>query len=299
VTLRVAARSISGYVYEQLQQGPPVQLQVLAVFQNACNLVCSDRRRPHRPVIALVNPALGDGVLSIVLDGTPWAVAALEPGVPGQLDGDVLQVGGLEVDCTQAGVWEPQPDWAYLRSRRAAMEAAFPTLRALALEGGCDASLLALLDETRRRNRPRDASCGAARRCLNPLKQGWIGDMARLHEGVAGLAGLGCGLTPAGDDFLSGASIWAWVAHPTPVPFCESIAIAAAARTTTLSGAFLCAAARGECGPAWQVLLAALAQGNDGAMAQAVKDVLAYGATSGGDTLAGFLWAGTQFSLTG
>jgi hypothetical protein len=299
VTLCVRARSVSGYVHEQQQLGPPVQLQVLAVFRNTCNLVCCGRQRSQGLAIALVNPAVGDGPLNIVLDGTPWAVAALEPGVPGQLDGDGLQVGGLEVDCTQAEVWEPQPDWANLRSHRATIEAAVPTLRALALEAGCDASLLALLDETRRRNRLQDTVCEAARRCLSALKQGWIGDTARLQEGVAGLAGLGGGLTPAGDDFLSGASIWAWVAHPTPLPFCYSIAVAAAARTTTLSGAFLRAAARGECRPAWQLLLAALAHGDDGAMSQAVMDVLDCGASSGGDALAGFLWAGTQFSRTG
>jgi hypothetical protein len=104
-------------------------------------------------------------------------------------------------------------------------------------------------------------------------------------------------LTPGGDDFLCGAMLWAWLAHSRPGSLCHAIARSAAPRTTTLSAAFLWAAARGECSAAWHRLLEALAEGNGVGIAQAGQGVLARGATSGADTLAGFLWAGTEFSL--
>jgi hypothetical protein len=101
-------------------------------------------------------------------------------------------------------------------------------------------------------------------------------------------------LTPAGDDFLAGAMLWGWLAHPTPDFLCRLVIEAAVPRITTLSAAFLRAAARGECSAAWHALLAALSRGSDEEVARAARDVLALGATSGADTLAGFLWAGMR-----
>ena len=57
------------------------------------------------------------------------------------------------------------------------------------------------------------------------------------------LAGLGDGLTPAGDDWLVGMMLWAWLAHAAPRRFCQVLSDAAVPRTTTLSAAFLQAAA--------------------------------------------------------
>jgi len=130
------------------------------------------------------------------------------------------------------------------------------------------------------------------------LREGWGGRVERLHEGALALAGLGSGLTPAGDDFLTGAMLWAWLAHPVPAPFCRALVEAAIPRTTLLSAAFLRAAARGECSASWHGLLEALSERAEArgaswqlALHQAVQEIMAYGATSGADTLAGFLYA--------
>jgi hypothetical protein len=106
---------------------------------------------------------------------------------------------------------------------------------------------------------------------------------------VAWLAGLGGGLTPAGDDLLCGAMLAAWLAHPDPAGFCRGVVETAVPRTTMLSAAFLHAAGRGECGAAWHRLLAALAAGADDEIAAATAAVLAHGATSGADALTGFV----------
>jgi hypothetical protein len=136
-----------------------------------------------------------------------------------------------------------------------------------------------------------------ARRGAEVLRAGWDGDGERLQEGVTGLAGLGGGLTPAGDDFLSGAMLWAWLAYPTPASLGRAIVETAAPRTTTLSAALLRAAAQGECSAPWHALLAALGAeadtGQEARIAAATGEILAHGATSGADTLAGFLYMRT------
>ena len=133
--------------------------------------------------------------------------------------------------------------------------------------------------------------CRAARGCeAKNLRSGWEGDVTALRDAAAHLAGLGIGLTPAGDDFLAGIMLWAWLAYPAPGPLCRALVEAAAPRTTTLSAAFLRAAARGECDANWHQLLAALSTGSAAQLAPAVQQVVAHGATSGADMLAGFLW---------
>jgi hypothetical protein len=268
----------------------------LAAFESACDLVISDGQG-RGPVIALVTPAIGDGPLNIVLDEGRWDFRTIEPGTRARRDGEQLQVGSLVVDLGQAEVWEPRPDWPALHTGRADIKAQLPALRALSLEHARAGSLLALLDEGWRENPPREAILAAARSAVDALEAGWAGDASRLREGTAQLAGLGGGLTPGGDDYLCGAMLWAWLAHPEPDSLCQTIVESAAPRTTTLSAAFLRAAAQGECSAAWHGLLEALAQGDDVGVTRAAQDVLAHGATSGADALAGFLWAGTRIGF--
>ncbi len=244
--------------------------------------------------MALVTPEIGNGPLNIVVDGSGWNLTSIRPGARAQTDGERLQVGGLEIDVSSAAVWEPQPDWPSLRMHQGAIEMRLTALRDFCLAYARAGSLLALLHEGSGGHSPRRAVLAAARSGLDALAVGWAGDMARLREGAAQLAGLGGGLTPGGDDFLCGAMLWAWLAHSTPISFCRTIVESAAPRTTTLSAAFLWAAAQGECHVAWHVLLEALARGDDVGVARAAEDVLAHGATSGADALAGFVWAGMR-----
>jgi hypothetical protein len=132
-----------------------------------------------------------------------------------------------------------------------------------------------------------------ARGAAEALKACWeLNDKARLRIGARQLAGLGGGLTPAGDDFLAGLMLGAWLIHPQPSSLCQVLIRAAVPHTTVLSGAMLRAAARGEFSAHWHELLAALAAGGTSRIARATRRALAHGATSGGDALAGFLWAG-------
>jgi len=247
----------------------------MAVFEQACDLVT-----PNGDVIALVTPPIGDGPLNIVLEAESPKLAAASPGMPAWLAGDTLHVGDLDVDLREASLWEPCPAWSAVRARLETVVARLPELQATALRLAPVGSLL---------TEDSAASYAIVSEAKN-LELAWERDTTRLREAAVRLAGLGIGLTPAGDDFLAGLMLWAWLAHPVPGPFCQTVAEAAAPRTTTLSAAFLRAAARGECDAAWHRLFAALSADGAAQLAPPVSQVVAHGATSGADMLAGFLW---------
>jgi hypothetical protein len=287
---QLVARSISRPVRERLHRLCQDQSNacVLAVFERACDLVTHDG-----DVIALVSPQIGDGPLNVVVDGAADLFARVHTGAPVRLEEERLWVGGLAIDLKGAAGWEPRPDWITLRERRAAIASCLPLLHATCLRPAPTGSLLALLGAPPHGNVLTGSTFAAAREATQALRESWAGDAERLQAGASGLAGLGGGLTPAGDDFLTGAMLWAWLAHPAPARLCRALTEAAVDRTTTLSAALLRAAARGECSAPWHALLAALSEGlgdeGEARITAAVQEILARGATSGADSLAGFL----------
>ncbi len=305
MALRRHARSVSRPALALLRRRP-FAAHVLANFERACDLVT-----PAGEVLALVSPEVGDGPLNVVLDRgfPPHALAA---GMAVTMDGEVLRVGGLRIVLEGATLWEPRPDWAALRARHGASAGRCRLVAALALEEAHDSRLLSLvlsphlpLAPSQRGGPGGREQAGPAMAALTDvfgrataaLRRGWAGDRTLLAEGATRLAGLGGGLTPAGDDFLCGAMLAAWLWHPAPEAVCGAVADAAAPRSTALSAALLRAAGRGECAADWHRLLAALAglsssapPGEQGEMEAALRAVLAHGATSGADALAGFLW---------
>jgi hypothetical protein len=301
----IIARSVSRTVWERMERDP-LQGKVLAVFQRACLLLL-----PRDSVVALVLPEIGNGPLNIVLERLdplqelmqPGIFSAIESGMVTNLEGERVRVGGLEVALGGAETWEPRPDWARLRQNQEQIKNRLPVLGSIALRQCPADSLLSLLStkpdltglcRTLPHPRPVRSGTVVVQEALQYLLEGWAGDLARLQCGGGRLAGLGGGLTPAGDDFLTGVMLWAWLAHPMPQPFCQLLLQSAAPRTNTLSVAFLRAAAEGECNAAWHDLLAALVGGMEHQFAGAAKKVLSLGHTSGADALAGFVWMGLE-----
>lgn len=119
-----------------------------------------------------------------------------------------------------------------------------------------------------------------------------------IAEGTTLLAGLGPGLTPAGDDFLVGllAACYAFGPHyaqgqwTTWQAYSSVIANAASSRTTQLSAAWLTHAAAGAFGEAWHKLIQAMNANQPQAINRCADRILATGATSGADAMGGFLW---------
>jgi len=268
------ARSISRPVWDRLKGGG-LTGRIAAKYEHTVLL-----QDESGDLVALVTPEIGDGPLNTVLD-TP------DLGGLGDLRGLLLRPISLE----RATVWEPQPDWPGLRAARGAIAPRLACVRDIALECAPKCGLLALLgSDLRGLGNLGGLVATASRKGIDCLRAGWEGaDAAQLRAGAEILAGLGPGLTPAGDDFLCGAMLWAWLAHCEPGPLCRLLAEAAAPRTTALAAALLRRAALGECSAPWHVLLAALRAGDGDALRPAVEGVLAQGHTSGADALAGFL----------
>jgi hypothetical protein len=298
VVSQLVARSVSRPVWERLRETSPAG-QVVAVLRRSCVLRMGDG-----DLAILVLTDIGDGPLNVVMEGEPGAFAAVEAGSPAWLEAGRLLIGRLEVVLDSPAVWEPRPDWHRLRSCREAVKTRLCLLRALALRQAAEGSLLVPFFEADVRRDSHGTSIEAlvatALEAAESLREGWLGNPIPLQRGASRLAGLGGGLTPAGDDFLCGVMLWAWLVHPSPPSFCQPLLETAAGRTTALSAAFLRAAARGECSAAWHRLLAALARWRlerpaadaSEPLERSVREVLSFGSTSGGDTLAGFLWVG-------
>jgi hypothetical protein len=104
-------------------------------------------------------------------------------------------------------------------------------------------------------------------------------DGGDLGGAVDAIAGLGPGLTPAGDDALAGILL-VFGAHDRP----SAVAAAERARTNDIARAFLSWAARGQSIEPVHRLLAA---GDAGAASAALADLLRFGHSSGADLALG------------
>ena len=263
---------------------------ILSAFRRACIVQygCDD-------LLAVVAPELGNGPLNAVIERIPDEWIDLQAGMPAWVQGGLLRIGGLEVLLDSAETWEPCPDWERLRASREALlgwlEPMLDLVRARSMGG----SLLALGQDLRPVQSLGESGVQArARLAAKAMWAGWLGDEGQLSAGASQLAGLGSGLTPAGDDFLLGTMFCAWLAHPNPKRYCELIASVASPKTTMLSRAFLRSAAAGQFGAPWHGLLLALEDDGGERLGIATREVLAYGHSSGADALAGFLWIGLR-----
>ena len=296
----INARSVSRPAWNALGDAE-FNGEVLAVFRRACIIrarPCSAPDDDEAPVIALVLPEIGAGPLNIVLDGPAAALTGIRPGAGACFQGGSLCIGLLRVLFKQATIWEASPDWDQIRSRHEALTGGLEFVLSLAQRHAPSASMLELLGPAVYGQPPYNECCAAARQGMKALEAGWRGEAGALEVGAAQLAGLGSGLTPAGDDFLAGVMLSLWLRHPAPFVICRSIVQVASPRTTLLSAAMLQRAAAGECSADWQRLLHALVNGDRERTGSATRSVLSHGYTSGGDMLAGFLWMSRLYRET-
>lgn len=171
-----------------------------------------------------------------------------DEGAPARVDGDTLVVAGTRIDLSGARPWDagdPGPLRDGWRAALGAAVAAVPVPDA-ALVPGLDALAAG------------DADAGAAL-----------------------LAGLGEGLTPAGDDVLCGFAGWRY-AEDDPV----ELAARCSHRTSPVSLAYLRCAQRGELPEAAAAVLAAIRAGDAPLAARRAEALRTWGATSG----AALLW---------
>lgn len=277
------------------------EARILHLFADVCNLV-----NERGQVVSLVSRRIGAGPFALVIGERSAWPANKEERVRIDREAERVYAGPLVIDYGRAGYWQPKPAWHRLRRWVAPVNPQaryeeprsgddFGAVRgqvnehsvsggryvegtrflenAITLQVADSASKVDLLPETAR--------------LLGELIDGVCQEDPRVvREGATRLAGRGWGLTPTGDDLLVGVLYALWVWRPGST-WPALIADSAIPRTTTLSAAFLQAAAAGEATEPWHRLVA-----GDG---QAVAEIRATGHRSGAETWAGFMVAGTRF----
>lgn len=279
--------------------------RVLNTFDRACNLINQDEA-----ILALVTSEHGlNPFAMVVASADPMPFQAVSATSVVSVEAHRLAVGSLQINVESASLWNPIPDWPALRQMFADHPARFEGLANTVMELAIGGSLLDLyltpafdtlsLDAAHRVSRRASGWGMRQQTLLDRARQGaaqlvrglLAGSTVQCLAGAKALAGLGGGLTPAGDDFIVGALLAAWAGRygSGAEAWCQPIIETAAPLTTTLSAAYLHAAARGECMVQWHALFEALLCAEAQALRAAMRALMAIGHTSGADTLAGFL----------
>jgi hypothetical protein len=228
--------------------------RILNLLDEVCNLIDDEG-----DVISLVTTRVGKGPFNLIVDN--GFTKNLKWDQPVSIDPSTctLTIGSLSILTNRATVWNPKPDWHFLKTRPSPSLNEAPRLE------------------------PEIAR--PLKQLLNGIKHG---NNAEIQTASLRLAGLGKGLTPSGDDVLMGVLYGLWVWYPQR-DWMRLIVETAIPRTTSLSAAFLRAAEDGEATFHWHNLV----NGRTGA----VSDILSIGHTSGRDAWAGFTHLSRRFGL--
>ncbi|MBM3182056.1 MAG: DUF2877 domain-containing protein [Chloroflexi bacterium] len=262
---------------------------ILHIFDHACNLI-----NERKEVLSIVTREIGNGPFNLVIDVDIFFSEHLDLKSPISNSHSQLTLGDLTIHTVNAKLWSPRPDWEALHAKR---DHIIKLLLANHQKGGLPLRGLRDMPFTQ-------TAQGCSTTSLNPnvpiteyqFSNSLISALANADlptslTATPKIAGLGIGLTPAGDDFILGAVLAAWIIHPPEIArvLAEEITNVAAPLTTSLSAAWLRSAGRGEAGILWHEFFDALSLGDSSAIQLQINKLLSIGHTSGADALAGFI----------
>jgi hypothetical protein len=294
------------------------------------SLVAEDYSRPIRPMFEQVSRigtihSVFNKALNIALDGTLLALLSnelprmpnsvrlpssvtkellpnLRPGMEARVGDDRLHIPAhnFSLCLSDTHAWEPRPDLSTCSWSRETVAQHTRLLTQFLAEkqhqGGLAPLVGSLFLEQQLQETPLSRMAMPKLRLL--AQASWRQNIAGIEEAVSGLAGLGPGLTPSGDDVLGGfAAIMALLSPQLSVDalprkyIASIIAAVAKPRTTILSAVLLEYASRGEVAEQLGMLMLTLSYPVEASetMLDAADHVLAFGASSGSDTLLGIL----------
>lgn len=262
--------------------------RVLHVFPAACNLVDADNsvlslvkdQEALNPFSVLVSSSDGHNQDGIRFD--KW----LDIDSPTTITPGGMRIGDVNLSADHARLWNPQFTWEDIDPDKLGLSVPVieENLSTVAPQG----SLFDIL-----RGGQFSGVRGIAQAAWREMKAGLLdGDSAVIASGARKLAGLGEGLTPAGDDFLLGLIYALWImGNENTRQTVQDIVREATPRTTSLSATWLDAAGSGEAGIMWHWLMKAIQSASEAEVASLTLSMGQVGHTSGSDALAGFLAA--------
>jgi len=241
----------------------PRQPRILHVFDKACNLI-----NERREVLSVVTPQIGNGPFNLIIEEEICFTEHLSLQSSISVSSDQLTIGDLIIHTADAKLWYPYPDWEFLHGHKETILSRLtqlPITNYLFANHQFSNSLVSNL-------------------CSSLVAI----DISTAKSLAAKLAGLGIGLTPSGDDFIMGAIYAIWIVHPYEIAsaLIKDITEATVPLTTSLSGAYLEAAGKGEAGILWHNFFNALLE--DKNIGLPITKLRSVGETSGADALAGF-----------
>jgi len=269
------------------------RLRVHSVFPSTVNLAIEGLPC----LLALTGPRWADFPHSLTLEDEEGpARLGLAPGDVGETSGDMISIvtarGRVELGLSRARQ-VPARKLGPAASLGAAFEACAARLAEFQADIGADLRLEAVLSTAELPGGDALAEALVARaRLLLEALGGEGGDAESLPSAVHSLIGAGRGLTPSGDDFLSGllAALGtrgrAWTA---PAAILGGAIEAGLGRTNEISASFLRLALAALWPGPLADLAAALAAEDPGAARASLEGLLAFGLSSGADLATGFL----------
>jgi hypothetical protein len=288
----VLADSVGDVALQRLLSSPGNAL-VHSQYRGALNLTTKGG------MVSVVPANVGRGPMNIILKEERFRRSpALVQGTRLSLSEAGVDLEGFIVDYRDAPVYGPGPRFG--RSPAGAnrigeyIAAAWGVLEASGNLGGMGGIALKV------RGKWAPENVGSASRTAVEPTEGVLAalqsfDVDALASSALGLIGLGPGLTPAGDDFLSGMMITVALAaknglwREDAVDLLSVIPRSAKGRTTTLSQEYLGLAARGMGGERVRAAVESIFTGRGAEVRPRCLDLVEVGATSGTDLLAGAL----------
>ena len=282
------------------------QPRILHVFEHACNLI-----NERREVLSVVMLQIGNCPFNLVIEGDilfseHLSLESLVSVFPTQLN-----IEDLTIHTNDAKPWSPRPDWETLHARRddiaGGLKSCLSSWKSNKFDSFCQREALPRIEQaalaqvekilpiilTNRQSPITNLQFPVSHlQFSNSLISALANvDIPSSIIAAKQLAGLGIGLTPAGDDFIMGAIYATWIIHPPEIAsvLAERIGNIATPLTSSLSAAWLRSAGRGEAGVLWHNFFDDLISANEIAIQESIDKILSVGETSGADALAGFV----------
>ena len=286
MTISIQALSLAPAVQVWLKHSKSAR--VLHVFEPVCNLINSEGN-----ITSIVIPQIGNGPFTLIIPEIDFT-DILESISAVKIINTGVSIGSIEISTEGSKQWQPSPDWEKLKTYRDRLKTTAKLIEDLLVEEAPNDSFARISTRI-------STSHDIPKRIYKTGKIGIDGlskaldtmNMKQISIYAEKLAGLGSGLTSAGDDFLMGVmhAIWAMRPKEKAEQLSTRIADASAARTTSLSAAWLRAAARGEAGERWHELFDAIIYDDGDKFLSAARRILPTGHSSGADALGGFAQA--------
>jgi len=260
--------------------------RVLHVFEKSCNLI-----NENGDIFSLVGPLIRNGPFSAVLVTDDFSSLTDRSDLV-EIKNLIVRVGNLSFDATKAIDWDSTIDWTLLHTRKTRLLTSINLIEELISRYAPAKSFAEIVLAIAKKYQPSDPIFRKAETAIFELNNGLkIGNIMAMRNAAKSLAGLGSGLTPAGDDYLVGTmmALYAWEKGTKAQELSSILAEESIPLTNSISAAWLKATQKGEAGQSWHDLISAMANDHGELLAEAVMRILPTGHTSGADALGAFV----------